>query len=98
MNPGSDQSFLDAFLDPQHRRIDRGERGRAVLDRQIGEVDVHRKSRQVTHEQIDRCSAFQREDILLRDVRHNTQKKSDLSPVAVEKRHTAILPPGRRAR
>ena len=46
---------------PPHRRVDIGERGRPVLDRQIGEVDVHREARHVAHKEIDGRAALQGE-------------------------------------
>lgn len=31
----------------------------AILDQQIGEIDVHRQSRQVTDKEVDRCPALE---------------------------------------
>jgi len=63
-----------------------------ILDRQIGQVDVHRQARHVAHEQVDRGTAFEGEGFFLRHERNGADEKGDLLPVRVEKGHDARYP------
>lgn len=87
MDPRTAYALLDPLLDAQHGGVGRGERGGAILDRQIGEVDVDREAWQVAHEQVDRCAALEGKDSFLSNERENADEKGDLLPVVVEKSH-----------
>ena len=54
------------------------QRGLAVGDREIHEIDVDREAREVAHEQVDRRPALQGEVRLRRDLRNSTQQQRHL--------------------
>jgi len=51
----------------------------AIRQRQIREVNVHGKARQIPEKEIDRRSTFQGEDLLDENVRKDSQNKLSLS-------------------
>ncbi len=77
----------DARLDAPHAGVDAGQRLRAVVQRQIGQVDVDREARQVAVEEVDRRAALQREVALLRDQRQDPDQKAHLPTVSLINGH-----------
>ena len=69
---------LDGFGNARECVVDGSKRDATRLDRQVGQVEVHRESRHVANEEVDRRPTLEREAPLGRDVRQDAEQQVDL--------------------
>ena len=75
--------------DSPQGRVDCGERCVPILDRQIGQVDIHRQPWEIADEKIDRRAALQGEAGFLEHEGEGSDEEADLPGVDVTDRHRA---------
>jgi hypothetical protein len=78
---------LDLFLDSVQCRIDLLQRGFAIGDGYVSEIDIDGKPRHVTQEQVDPRSAFEREDGFRGNERHSLDQQGHLLSIGFILRH-----------
>ena len=78
---GAGDAAFDGGGNPVHRVVDLDEAFGAVLDRQIGQIDIDRESRKVAIEEVDGRPALERKYFLLCDIRQYPDEQRHLGGI-----------------